>query len=57
MKENKSKIRFLMQKIKVSYLWFEASPYIGMGYNMGLADGGHKTTAKQSNMVHQENKN
>lgn len=46
-----------MQKIKVSYLWFEASPYIGMGYNMGLADGGHKTTAKQSNMVHQENKN
>jgi hypothetical protein len=32
--------------LKVKYLWFEASPYIGNGYNIGLAEGGHKTTAK-----------
>ena len=30
---------------KVAYLWFEASPYIGNGYNIGVAEGGHKTTA------------
>lgn len=31
---------------EVEYLWFEASPYTGIGYSMGLAEGGHKTTAK-----------
>jgi hypothetical protein len=29
----------------VAYLWFEASPYTGIGYKNGLAEGGHKTTA------------
>lgn len=31
--------------IIAAYLWFEASPYIGIGYKDGLAEGGHKTTA------------
>ena len=30
--------------IQGNYLWFEASPYKGIGYKKGLADGGHKTT-------------
>lgn len=30
---------------KVANLWLEASPYMGIGYKNGVAEGGHKTTA------------
>lgn len=33
-----------LQMEKIAYLWFDASPYKGIGYNTGLAEGGHKTT-------------
>jgi hypothetical protein len=29
------------------YLWFEASPYIGIGYRSRHAEGGHKVTERK----------
>lgn len=43
----KSRSEFIAMH-KVGYLWFDASPYMGIGYSMGLAEGGHKTTGKHT---------
>lgn len=39
-----------------TYLWFEASPYKGMGYNKELAEGGQRTTENHVAFVSTEQK-
>lgn len=39
-----------------TYLWFEASPYKGMGYNKELAEGGQRTTENHIAFVSTEQK-
>lgn len=39
----------------MEYLWFDASPYIGIGYSDGIAEGGHKTTETNKKFVKREN--